>query len=71
MNGPNKLQRYITLGWKGLLVTNALAYSAHLYAKNYFNRFHNMTFSSLFTNGPKKTKFYIALSWKGFPGKSS
>jgi hypothetical protein len=28
MNGPNKPECYITLGWKGLLVTNTLAYQA-------------------------------------------
>jgi hypothetical protein len=26
MNGPNKLEYYITLGWKGLIVKNTLAY---------------------------------------------
>jgi ABC-type lipoprotein release transport system permease subunit len=68
MNGPNKLECYITLGWKGLLGTNALAYWARLNVKNYLKGFHNMSFSSLFTNGPKKAEFYIAFSWKGFPG---
>jgi len=29
MNGPNKLECYITLGLKGLPVTNSLVYSAH------------------------------------------
>jgi hypothetical protein len=28
MNGPNKVKCYITLGWKGLPETNALAYFA-------------------------------------------
>jgi hypothetical protein len=28
--GPSKLDCYVTLGWKGLPWTNALAYSAHL-----------------------------------------
>jgi hypothetical protein len=28
---PNKLQCYITVGWKGLSGTNALAYWAYLY----------------------------------------
>ncbi len=31
MNGPNKLECYVTLGCKGLLGTNILAYWAHLY----------------------------------------
>jgi len=26
MNGPNKLERYITLGWKDLQVKNTLVY---------------------------------------------
>jgi hypothetical protein len=30
MNGPKKLESYITLGWKGLPETNTLAYWAHL-----------------------------------------
>jgi hypothetical protein len=30
MNGPNKLECYITLGWKGLHRTNTLAYSTYL-----------------------------------------
>jgi hypothetical protein len=30
-NGPNKLEYYITPGWKSLLLTNTLAYSANLY----------------------------------------
>ncbi len=30
MNGPNKLECYITLGWTGLPGTNTLAYWAHL-----------------------------------------
>ncbi len=29
MNETNKLERYITLGWKGLLGTDILAYSIH------------------------------------------
>ncbi len=29
--GHNKLECYITLGWKGLPVANTLAYSAHSY----------------------------------------
>ncbi len=29
MNGPNKLECYITIGWKGLAVTNTLAYWVH------------------------------------------
>ncbi len=29
MNGPNKLECYITPGWKGLLETNNLGYWAH------------------------------------------
>ncbi len=33
MKGPNKLERNITLGWKGLSGKNTLAYSAHLWAK--------------------------------------
>jgi hypothetical protein len=28
-NGPIKLECYITLGWKGLLGTNTVAYWAH------------------------------------------
>jgi hypothetical protein len=27
-NGPNKLERYITLGWKGMSGTNTAAYCA-------------------------------------------
>jgi hypothetical protein len=30
-NRPNKLEFYITLGWKGLLPDNTIAYLAHLY----------------------------------------
>ncbi len=29
-NGPNKLEYYIRVGWKGLPVTNAQAYWTHL-----------------------------------------
>ncbi len=29
MNGPNELECCITLGWKGLSITNTLAYCAH------------------------------------------
>jgi len=29
MNGPDKLECYITQDWKGLPVTNTLAYRAH------------------------------------------
>jgi hypothetical protein len=29
MNGKNKLEHYITIGWKGLPVSNALVYFAH------------------------------------------
>ncbi len=29
MNGPSKLESYITLGWKGMSKTNTLAYWAH------------------------------------------
>jgi hypothetical protein len=29
MNGPNKLECYITLGWKGLQGKKALAYQAY------------------------------------------
>ncbi len=33
LNGPNKLESYTSLGWKGLLVTNTLAYWAHSFLK--------------------------------------
>jgi hypothetical protein len=32
MNGPNKLECYITLGWKGLLGINTIAYWAQFFA---------------------------------------
>ncbi len=31
MNGPNQLEHYITIGWKGLLGKNILAFGAHIY----------------------------------------
>ncbi len=34
MNGPNKLEHYITLCLKGLPRTNALSYWAHLHVTN-------------------------------------
>jgi hypothetical protein len=39
MTGPNKLERYVTLGWKGMPVTHALAYLAHslVMKKSVFN----------------------------------
>jgi len=36
MNGPNKLDCYITLGWKGPW-TNTLAYWAHSYIDKHSN----------------------------------
>jgi hypothetical protein len=36
-NGPNKLECYITLGWKGLKWTNALPNWAHSYVKTKLN----------------------------------
>ncbi len=34
INGPNKLEFFIKLGWKGLPVINTLAYWAHLEVMN-------------------------------------
>jgi hypothetical protein len=31
MNGPNKLECYITLGWTSMPGTNTLGYIIHLY----------------------------------------
>jgi hypothetical protein len=34
INGPNNLKCYISFGWKGLPVTNTLAYSVQALIKN-------------------------------------
>jgi hypothetical protein len=58
----NKLECYITSGWKGLQGTNALAYSAHskVTKKMKFSEYNpwghilSTSFSSYLTNGPNK-----------------
>ncbi len=74
-NGSNKLECYILLGRKVLLVTNTLAYLSHLYVtKNmkcceYSSRdhIHNSSFSFKHTNGSNKLEWNISLGRKDLP----
>ncbi len=57
MNGPNKenkLEFHITQGWKGLSVTNTLAYWAYSKVKKKMNE-------------PNKLECNTTQGWKGLP----
>jgi hypothetical protein len=79
MNGPNKLECYFRLSWKGLQGTNAHAYWALLLVKKkmkvyeYDSRshIHNTSFSLYLINAPNKLECYIRVSWKGLPGTNT
>ncbi len=71
-DGPNKLECYIKLGWKGLPITNTLIYYACFMSMKCCeyeprNCIHNTSFSSELTNGPNRLECYIKLGWKSFP----
>jgi spore coat protein U-like protein len=74
-NGPNKQEYLITLGRKGLPVTNTLVYCAHLLAMKKmkgckygtWNCIHNTSFSLKLTNGPNKREHLITPGRKGLP----
>ncbi len=73
--GPNKLECYITLDWKGLPETNTNTYWAHLEVIRTIvcceyspcGLIRNTSFSSKRTNGPDMLECYITQGWKGLP----
>jgi hypothetical protein len=77
MNGPNKLECYITILEK--LAKNRLAYLAHTYITKKIkcceyspcDYIHNTSFSSQLMNGPNKLECYITQHWKGLPKTNS
>jgi hypothetical protein len=72
MNRPDKLECYITQGWKGLPETNTLDCWDHLLAvkkKKCFEydswgRIRNTSLSSKVMNGPNKLECF---PWQAFP----
>ncbi len=69
----NKLQCYITLGWKGFPGTKTLGpfviYKEIQCCKyGSWGCIHNTSFSSELTDRPSNLEYYITLGWKGFPG---
>jgi hypothetical protein len=72
MVGPNKLECYITLGWKGLKWTNTTLLGPFVSYEEkevmriqYLSLIHNALFSSSLMVGPNKPECYITLGWKG------
>ncbi len=75
--GPNKLECYISLGWKGLLGKDTLAYWAHSWvAGRYGWTGYNVMKRRIKTSmnnkpGPNKLECCITLSCKGLLGKDT
>jgi hypothetical protein len=78
-NWPNKLDCYITVGWKFLSRTNSLAYWSPFMSYKKMKcfeygprgRIHNFSFSSQITNWPNKLDCYITVGWKCLSGTNA
>ncbi len=72
-NGFDEPKCQITLGWKGLSVTNAVAYWVHSYVTKKmkcceygpWDPIQNTSFSLKLVNGFDKPEHIITLGWKG------
>ncbi len=79
MNGHNKRDCYISLGWKGFPLTNTLANWEHSQVTKKMKcceygpwyHIHNTSFSLSLMNGPKRLECYITLGWKGLQGRNT
>ncbi len=72
MTRPNKLECYITQGWKGLKWINTTLFGPFVSYEEkevmriqYLSLIHNTSFSSSLMVGPNKLECYITLGWKG------
>jgi hypothetical protein len=72
MTRPNKLECYITLGWKRLKWINATLLGPFISYEEkevmriqYLSLIQNTSFSSSLMVGPNKLECYITLGWKG------
>jgi hypothetical protein len=79
MNGPNKLERCITLSMKDSPETNTLAQWAHSQAMRKRKCYEHVfdfplcpsSFSLQLTNGPNKLECYITLGMKDSPERNT
>jgi hypothetical protein len=68
LNGPNKLEFYITLGWKGMPRINTLRTQTVYTSGAVFILLH---FQSKLQMDQNKLECYITLGWKGLPGTNT